>query len=201
MHDNDDFYSKLKEKDRMVFEVLRENLLSGYPPSVREICVATGIKSTSTVHACLKALEQAGLIYRDSGLNRAIRLTQDSPVRVPVLGDVQAGKPLLAVENIESFITCSVGRSSADDLFALRVRGESMIDVGIFEDDILIVDRSLSVNNGDIAVILIGDEATVKTFYKEKGHFRLQPENDDFEPIIVDECDVLGRVTSLIREF
>ena len=177
-------------------------LQDGIPPSVREICEATGIRSTSTVHAYLKRLEDEGYIDRMSGLNRAIRLPGESVTRVPLLGKVTAGMPILAIEEVEDYVPFSGGAHyQAGELFALRVSGTSMINAGILDRDVVIVQRTNVAQNGDVVVALVGDEATVKRIYWEDGHVRLQPENDAFEPIIVDEAVVLGKVVSLVRYF
>ena len=167
-----------------------------------EICEETGLSSTSTVHHHLKALEEKGLISREHGVNRCIQINgMEKSTDVPVLGRVAAGYPILAVENIECYVPVPDSLKRGRELFALRVQGESMINAGIFPDDILIVHRTPVAENGEIVVALVGDEATVKRFYKENGHFRLQPENDNFEPIIVDEVALLGKVISLVRYF
>ena len=191
----------LNEKQQKVLSFLQERAQDGLPPTVREICAAAGIKSTSTVHAYLKTLEENGYISRQSGLNRAIRLPGESVARVPLLGKVTAGQPLLAVEEVEDYVPYSGGGYQPGELFALRVSGTSMINAGIFDKDVVIVHKTPTAVNGDIVVALVGDEATVKRFYKENGDFRLQPENDAFEPIIVDEVSILGKVVSLVRYF
>ncbi len=191
----------LNEKQQKVLSFLQERAQDGLPPTVREICAAAGIKSTSTVHAYLKTLEENGYISRQSGLNRAIRLPGESVARVPLLGKVTAGQPILAVEEVEDYVPYSGGGYQPGELFALRVSGTSMINAGIFDKDVVIVHKTPTAVNGDIVVALVGDEATVKRFYKENGHFRLQPENDAFEPIIVDEVSILGKVVSLVRYF
>ena len=191
----------LNEKQQKVLSFLQERAQDGLPPTVREICAAAGIKSTSTVHAYLKTLEENGYISRQSGLNRAIRLPGESVARVPLLGKVTAGQPILAVEEVEDYVPYSGGGYQPGGLFALRVSGTSMINAGIFDKDVVIVHKTPTAVNGDIVVALVGDEATVKRFYKENGHFRLQPENDAFEPIIVDEVSILGKVVSLVRYF
>ncbi len=191
----------LSENQYRILEYLKERSGNGVPPSVREICQAVGLKSTSSVQANLDALEEKGYIIRDPMLKRSIRIVgQAENVRhVPLLGTVTAGLPILAVEQIESYLPFT-GHISADkEMFALRVRGESMINAGIYDGDILFVEKTPSARNGDIVVALIEDEATVKTFYKENGHFRLQPENDSFEPIIVDELIILGKAIALMR--
>ncbi len=171
-------------------------------PSVREICTATGLKSTSTVHLHLKTLEEKGLIEREKGFNRCIKVSgTEKSSQIPVLGRVTAGMPILAVEDIETYIPVSETLRRGRELFALRVVGESMINAGILDGDIVIVHRTPVAANGDIVVAMIEDEATVKRFYKEDGHFRLQPENDLFEPIIADEVVLLGTVIALYRTF
>ena len=192
----------LNEKQQKVLAFVKERLQDDIPPSVREICDATGIRSTSTVHAYLKRLEAEGYISRSSGLNRAIRLPGETVTRVPLLGRVTAGMPILAVEEVEDYVPFSGGSHyPAGELFALRVQGTSMINAGILDKDVVIVQRTNVAQNGDIVVALIEDEATVKRIYWEEGHIRLQPENDAFEPIIVEEATVLGKVISLVRYF
>ena len=191
----------LTEKQQRVLTFLKERAQDGLPPSVREICAATGIKSTSTVHAYLRLLEDEGYINRQSGLNRAIRLPGENVARVPLLGKVTAGLPILAVEEVEDYVPYSGGGYQPGELFALRVSGTSMINAGIFDRDVVIVKKTPIAENGDIVVALIGDEATVKRIFIEKDHIRLQPANDAFEPIIVKEVVVLGKVISLLRYF
>ncbi len=191
----------LNAKQQKVLEFLRERAQEGLPPTVREICAAAEIKSTSTVHAYLKLLEDEGYISRQTGLNRAIKLPGESVARVPLVGKVTAGLPILAVENIEDYVPYSGGGYPASELFALRVQGLSMVNAGILDRDVVIVHRTPVAQNGDIVVALLGDEATVKRIYMENGYIRLQPENPAFEPIIVDEVVVLGRVVSLVRYF
>ncbi len=191
----------LNAKQQKVLEFLRERAQEGLPPTVREICAAADIKSTSTVHAYLKLLEDEGYISRQSGLNRAIKLPGENVARVPLLGKVTAGLPILAVENVEDYVPYSGGGYPAGELFALRVQGMSMMNAGILDRDVVIVHRTPVAENGDIVVALLGDEATVKRIFMENGYIRLQPENDAFEPIIVDEVVVLGRVVSLVRYF
>ena len=198
---------ELTKKQKAVLAFLQERAQDGLPPTVREICAAAGIKSTSTVHAYLKTLEDEGYISRQSGLNRAIRVKGgDSKVtpppagRVPLIGRVTAGMPILAVEEVEDYVPYT-GHYDVKELFALRVSGTSMINAGILDRDVVIVRRTETAENGDIVVALVGEEATVKRFFKEDGHFRLQPENDAFEPIIVPEVAILGKVVSLVRYF
>ena len=194
---------ELNETQKRIFEYLSSRTQDGIPPTVREIGAAVGLKSTSSVQANLIALESAGYIERNPMHKRSIRIVnRPAPsVNVPLLGTVTAGYPILAVEQIEGFIPYS-GRVSGDKtLFALRVRGESMLNAGILDGDIIIAEKTPTCRNGEIVVALIGDEATVKRFYKEKGHFRLQPENDEYEPIITDEVMILGKVIALYRQY
>lgn len=189
----------LDGKAERVLGYINKRINQGVPPSVREICTDLGIKSTSTVHKYLKQLEQAGCIERDQNLNRSIKIPGGSMVKVPLLGTVTAGAPILAVEQIEDYIPYKSRTGSDKDLFALHVRGDSMQNAGILDGDILIVRQMNTAYNGEIVVAMIEEEATVKRFYKEKGHFRLQPENDEYEPIIVDEVTILGKVISVMR--
>lgn len=192
----------LTKSQQKVFDYISACASESRVPTVREICDATGLKSTSSVHLHLKTLEERGLIEREHGVNRCIKLSgTDKTTPVPVLGRVTAGMPILAVEDIESYIPVSESLRRGRELFALRVMGESMINAGILDGDIVIVHRTPVADNGTIVVAMIGDEATVKRFYKEDGHFRLQPENDSFEPIIADEVVLLGTVIALYRTF
>ena len=191
----------MNPKALQILNYIRDRIDDGLPPSVREICAALDIKSTSTAHKYLGELQERGLIEKSSHLNRAITLPDDRSIRVPLVGTVTAGQPILAVEEIEGYIPFRSRSLHSRDLFALRVRGESMIDAGILDGDIVIIRRTPAAENGDIVVALVEDEATVKRFYKEAGHYRLQPENDTMEPIIVDSVSILGRVISLVREY
>ncbi len=182
----------------------------GYPPSVREICDATGLKSTSTVHGHLIRLAKKGLINRDSMKPRAISVPFDREasraeragmVSVPIVGRVTAGAPILATENIEDYISLPQPMLGEGEHYVLGVRGESMIEAGIMDGDYVVVRKQPDAYNGDIVVAMIEDEATVKRFYKENGHFRLQPENSTMRPIIVPEVSILGKVISLYRIF
>ena len=188
---------------KRIYEYLMERSQDGVPPSVREIGAAVGLKSTSSVQAALDALEKAGYIMRDPLLKRSIRLLGqvDNVISVPLLGTVTAGMPILAVEQIEGYIPYSSRVSRDKPLFALKVRGDSMIQAGIFSGDIVIAEKTPYCENGEIVIAMIEEEATVKRFYKENGHFRLQPENDEFEPIITNEVIILGKVLALYREF
>ncbi len=172
-------------------------------PSVREICEGVGIRSTSTVHHYLHLLDQEGRIRMADGKNRAIVVMDEEETSgIPLVGTVAAGIPITAIENITDYVTFEPHKSYENPLFALRVRGESMINAGILDGDIVIVEQTPYAENGDIVVALVDhSEATVKTFFKEDGHYRLQPENDFMEPIIVEDVDILGKVVSLIRYF
>ena len=191
---------EISQKARQVLEYLTQRE-SSIPPSVREIGAALHIKSTSTVHKYLTELAAAGYIEKGDKMNRAISLPQQNSTRVPLLGVVTAGQPILAVEEIEGYVPYQGGRYPANELFALRVRGESMIEAGILDGDIIIVHRTPTARNGEIVVALVEEEATVKRFYKENGHYRLQPENAAMSPIIVDSVSILGRVVALLREY
>ncbi len=191
----------LTAKQQKVLAFLQERAQTGVPPTVREICMASGIRSTSTVHTYLKILEEGGYIERDGRLNRSIRMPGETVARVPLLGKVTAGIPITAVEEVQDYVPYSGGGYEPGELFALRVSGTSMLNAGILDKDIVIVRKTPAADNGDIVVALIGDEATVKRIYFESDHIRLQPENDAFEPIIVKEAVVLGKVISLVRNF
>lgn len=193
----------INDTQQKIYEFLCERSQCGVPPSVREIGAAVGLRSTSSVQANLDALEEAGYIERDPLLKRSIRVLgqAENVTSVPLLGTVTAGMPILAVEQIEGYIAYN-GRVSKDNsLFALRVRGESMLWAGILDGDIVVVEKTPTAMNGEIVVAMIEDEATVKRFYKEDGHFRLQPENDAFEPIITNEVIILGKVIALYRYY
>ena len=191
---------ELTTKESAVFDLIRRSLEKGVIPSVREIGAELGIKSTSSVHRYLNSLEEKGYIERGDGLNRSIRLPGSQVSHIPVLGVVTAGQPILAVESVEEYIPVQL-RGNSKELFALRVRGESMIKAGILDGDLIIARRTPTAENGEIVVALIDDEATVKRFYKENGGFRLQPENDTMEPIYTDHLMILGRVVGLQREY
>ena len=185
----------------------KATLQKGYPPSVREICDATGLKSTSTVHGHLIRLEKKGLLYRDSMKPRAISVPSDHQmyrtemINVPIVGRVSAGSPILATENIEDYIALPQSMLGEGEHYVLGVRGESMIEAGIMDGDYVVVRKQPTAYNGDIVVAMVEDDATVKRFYRENGHFRLQPENPTMEPIIVPEVTILGKVVSLYRIF
>lgn len=186
-----------------IYNYLLEKSKDGMTPSVREIGAAVGLRSTSSVQANLDSLEAAGYIQRPPMLKRCIKIVgqAENIAQVPLLGTVTAGSPILAVQDIEGYLPFSLPGSQDKELFALRVRGESMIQAGILDGDIVIVERTPTAVNGDMVVALIEDSATVKTFYKENGHFRLQPQNDTYEPIIVDEVIILGKVIASYRYY
>lgn len=212
---------KLTDRQQQILDfVNRQVEEKGYPPSVREICSAVGFKSTSTVHGYLEKLRKNGLIAKDPTKPRAIKViagNRNTPqkeqgsgrdyypgkelVDVPIVGRVTAGQPILAVENVEGTFPLPVDFVQNSDAFMLRVQGDSMVEAGILDKDLVLVRQQSTANNGDIVVALIGDEATVKTFYKEKDHIRLQPQNRYMDPIIVrDNISILGKVTGVFRK-
>lgn len=213
--------AKVSDKDFQIMDFMYDQIeLKGYPPTVREICDAVGLTSTATVHARLKKIETLGYIRKEGSKNRSITLTDkymyergksekgfereydDEYLRVPVLGKVTAGNPITAVQEMD-YETFPLPMEFANnkELFILKVSGESMINAAILDGDFIIVQQQPNANNGDIVVAMVNDdEATVKTFYKEKGHFRLQPENDTMEPIIVDQVSILGKVVGVFRK-
>lgn len=198
---------KITNKQREILEFIKERILEkGYPPSVREICQAVDLKSTSSVHSHLETLEKNGYIRRDPTKPRAIEICDDSfqmvrteMVSIPVVGQVAAGVPILAEENIDSYFPVPAEVVPHGESFALVVKGDSMINAGIFNGDRIFVQSCNDARNGDTVVALIDDSATVKTFYRENGHIRLQPENDTMDPIIVDDCQILGKVYGVFR--
>ncbi len=201
-------HEKLTAKQREVLEFIKNQILNkGYPPSVRDICEAVHLKSTSSVHAHLNTLERKGYIHRDSSKPRAIEIVDDTfnmarreVVNIPVIGTVAAGQPLLAVENIENYFPIPAEYLPNKKLFMLKVHGESMINAGILDGDLVLVQEQSEAANGDMIVALVEDSATVKTFYKEDGYYRLQPENDSMDPIIVHgEMKILGKVIGDLR--
>ena len=200
-------YGKISEKQNEILQFIKNEILNkGYPPSVRDICQAVNLKSTSSVHAHLETLEKNGYIRREGSKNRAIEIIDDTfnltrreTVNVPMVGRVAAGEPILAVENIESYFPIPVEDMPNAQTFMLKVKGESMINAGIMDGDRIIVEQCDTARNGDMVVALVEDSATVKTFYKEKDHIRLQPENDTMDPIIVPDCKILGKVFGVIR--
>lgn len=191
---------KVTDNERKVFEFIKQRVEEGYPPTVREICTRFGFKSTSTAHRYIRSLTDKGFIEKADNQNRAIRLMGSGGMRIPLVGTVTAGTPITAIEYISEYISFQPSRHYSNPLFALKVRGESMINAAILDGDIVVVEQVPTAENGDIVVALIdGEDATVKTFYKEEGHYRLQPENDTMEPIIVDEVAILGKVVGVIR--
>ena len=198
---------KITAKQQQILDYIKEEILrKGYPPTVREICERVGLRSTSSVHSHLNTLEENGYIRRDPTKPRAIEiiddefgLTRRDMTNIPIIGRVAAGEPLLAVENIEDYFSLPTEFLPNNETFILKIQGESMINIGFYDGDFLIVEKVNSANNGDVVVALIDDSATVKRFYKEDGHIRLQPENDNMDPIIVPDCEILGRVHSLYR--
>ena len=203
-------YGKITKKQSEILEYIKSQILNkGYPPSVRDICEAVQLKSTSSVHSHLETLERNGYIRRDPTKPRAIEIVDDNfnltrreLVNVPVVGRVAAGEPILAVENVENYFPIPAEFMPNSQTFMLNVKGESMINAGILDGDQILVQQQSTAENGDIVVALIDDSATVKTFYKEDGYYRLQPENDTMEPIIVkDDLKILGKVIGVFRFF
>lgn len=193
---------QLSNSQQKILQFLKERSRDGLPPSVREICAATGLRSTSTVHAHLKMLEENGYISRKAGLNRAIHVTGEDHrpmASVPIVGKVTAGLPILAFEDVEG--TIPFPEKPGKELFALHVSGLSMKNAGILDGDYVIAERTPTAEDGDIVVALIEDEATVKRFFREPDHIRLQPENPDFEPICVTDVSILGKVIASIRYY
>lgn len=200
-------YGKISAKQTEILEYMKEIILKkGYPPSVREICTAVNLSSTSSVFNHLEKLEKNGYIRRDPSKPRCIEIVDDNfqltrreMAQIPVVGTVAAGQPILAQENITDYFPIPVEYAPNSESFILKVKGESMINAGIFSGDQIFVEKCNTARNGDIVVALIDDSATVKTYYKENGHYRLQPENDTMDPIIVDKVDILGRVYGVFR--
>jgi repressor LexA len=202
-------YGKITDKQQEILDYIKKEILKrGYPPTVRDICEAVHLKSTSSVHSHLETLEKNGYIRRDPTKPRAIEiidenfnLTRTEMVNVPMVGRVAAGEPILAVENIESYFPIPAEYMPNAESFMLKVKGESMINAGIMDGDQILVERCSTASNGDMVVALVDDSATVKTFYKESDHIRLQPENDTMDPIIVPNCEILGKVFGVFRFF
>lgn len=208
----------LNKRERAILDYIeKQSQINGYPPSVREIGKAVGLRSTATVHGYLEKLEQKGYIKKESQKGRTLKLlkgisgkkpvdtTKDfysnrEMVDVPVIGKITAGAPILAVENITDTFPIPIDFVGNCESFMLTVRGESMIEAGILDGDYILVKKQNTANNGEIVVALIEDEATVKTFYKEKDHIRLQPENSTMDPIIVPDCKILGKVGGVFRK-
>ncbi len=202
-------YGRITEKQQEILTFIKDEILSrGYPPTVRDICTAVNLKSTSSVHAHLESLEKNGYIRRDPTKPRAIEIIDDNfnltrreMVNVPLVGQVAAGMPILATQNIENYFPVPSEYMPNQQSFMLRVHGESMINAGIFDGDIILVQQQDTADNGDMVVALVEDSATVKTFYKEDSYYRLQPENDSMDPIIVTDCQILGKVFGVFRFF
>nr|WP_296157325.1 transcriptional repressor LexA [uncultured Blautia sp.] len=201
-------YGRISKKQQEILDYIKNEILNrGFPPAVREICEAVNLKSTSSVHSHLEALEKNGYIRRDATKPRAIEIIDDNfnltrreMVNVPLVGTVAAGQPILAVENIEAYFPVPAEYMPNEQSFMLKVKGESMVNAGIFDGDQVLVKQQSSASNGDIVVALIEDAATVKTFYKENGYIRLQPENDSMDPILVEgDVQILGKVFGVFR--
>ena len=210
--------SVLNKRERAILDYIEKQAkINGYPPSVREIGKSVGLKSTATVHGYLAKLEEKGYIKKESQKGRTLKLLKGSSgkapvdaskdfysnkemVEVPVIGKITAGAPILAVENITDTFPIPIDFVGNCESFMLTVRGESMIEAGILDGDYILVKKQNTANNGEIVVALIDDEATVKTFYKEKDHIRLQPENSTMDPIIVPDCKILGKVGGVFRK-
>lgn len=200
---------QITPKQEEILNYIKNEILErGFPPAVREICHAVHLKSTSSVHSHLESLEKNGYIRRDPTKPRAIEILDDSfnmlrreMVNVPIVGTVAAGQPILAEQNIDSYFPIPAEYMPSKQTFILRVKGDSMINAGIFNGDNVVVKQQSTASNGDIVVALIDDSATVKTYYKENGHYRLQPENDTMDPIIVDDLQILGKVFGVFRFF
>ena len=200
-------YGKISAKQKEILEYIKDQIINrGFPPSVRDICAAVRLKSTSSVHSHLEALEKNGYIRRDPAKPRTIEIVDDSfnitrreLVSVPILGTITAGQPILAVENIEGYFPIPSEYMPNEQTFMLKVKGESMINAGIFDGDKILVRQQNTARNGDPVVALIDDSVTVKTFYKESDHIRLQPENDSMDPIILHDVKILGKVIGLFR--
>jgi len=202
-------YGKISRKQSEILEYIKSQILNkGYPPSVRDICEAVDLKSTSSVHSHLETLEKNGYIRRDPTKPRAIEIMDDNfnlvrreVVNVPIVGRVAAGQTILAVENVDSYFPIPMEFLPNEQCFMLQVKGESMINAGIFDGDTILVEQCQTARNGDMVVALVEDSATVKTFYREGDHIRLQPENDFMDPILVPDCQILGKVFGVFRFF
>lgn len=201
-------YGKITAKQQEILDFIKMKTLErGYPPAVREICEAVKLRSTSSVHAHLETLEKNGYIRRDPSKPRAIEIMDDSfqmvrqeMTSIPIVGQVAAGLPILAEQNINGYFPLPMEIVPNNEVFVLKVKGESMINIGIMDGDQIFVECTDTAMNGDVVVALIDDSATVKTFYKENGHIRLQPENDSMDPIIVDNCEIVGKVFGVFRK-
>ena len=202
-------YGRISDKQRKILEYMKQEILNkGYPPTVRELCDAVHLKSTSSIHSHLETLEKNGYIRRDPSKPRAIEIVDDNfnltrreVVNVPIVGSIAAGQPLLAIQNIDNYFPIPAEYMPNQNTFMLKVKGESMINAGIFDGDVILVKQQSTAKNGEMVAALVEDSATVKTFYKEDGHIRLQPENDNMDPIIVPDCQILGVVFGVFRFF
>lgn len=202
-------YGRISDKQKEILEYMKKEILNkGYPPTVRDICEAVQLKSTSSVHSHLETLEKNGYIRRDPTKPRAIEIIDDNfnltrreMVNIPIVGKVAAGEPILATENIENYFPIPAEYMPKGESFMLKVKGESMINAGILDGDYILVEKCSTARNGDMVVALVDDSATVKTFYREADHIRLQPENDTMDPIIVYNCDIMGKVFGVFRFF
>ena len=200
---------RISDKQQQILLYIKAEILDkGYPPAVREICQAVNLKSTSSVHAHLETLEKNGYIRRDPTKPRAIEiidddfnLTRREMVNIPIIGTITAGTPILATENIEGYFPMLPDNLPSGEMFMLHIKGDSMINAGIFDGDDVVIKRQNTAKNGDIVAALIDDSATIKTYYKEDNHIRLQPENDTMDPIIVDDCVILGKLAALFRSY
>ena len=198
---------KISPKQQEILEYIKSQILErGFPPAVRDICEAVHLKSTSSVHSHLETLEKNGYIRRDPTKPRAIEILDESfnftrreMVNVPMVGRVAAGEPLLAEQNVENYFPIPMEFMPNNQTFMLRVKGDSMINIGIFDGDLVLVEQRQTARNGEVIVALVEDGATVKSFFKEEGVFRLQPENDALDPIIVKEVQILGKVIGVFR--
>lgn len=191
---------KLSENEKKVFEYVKQRIESGYAPSIREICAEFGFRSTSTAHRYINSLKDKGLLEKGENMNRAIKLTGAKSAMVPVIGTVTAGVPITAIEDITGYISFVPNKNYVYPLFALKVRGDSMINAAILDGDVVIAEQVPVVSNGEIAVCLVdGEDATVKRFYKENGYYRLQPENDSMKPIYSENVAILGKVVAVVR--
>lgn len=193
--------SVLTDKEQAVYKYIVRRINEGLSPTVREICSELHIKSTSSAHKYLKNLAEKGLILSNDRANRTIRLNGQQQSLIPVMGTITAGQPILAIEQIEDYVHFRPRFASSEEHFALKIRGDSMIGAAILDGDLIIVRKTPVVENGEIAAVLVGDEATCKRLFREDGRFRLQPENPDMEPIYADKVSVLGKVVGVIRKY
>ena len=190
----------MNDKEKRVYEYVKTRMEDGIPPSIREICAELQIRSTSTAARYVNTLVNEGYLEKMDGRNRAIKLAGKGASRIPIIGTITAGQPITAVQDITDYISFQEDKNYAGQLFALKVRGESMINAGILNGDIVIIEQKSTADNGDIIAALVdSEEATIKRFFKEDGRYRLQPENDFMDPIIVDNCEILGKVVALVR--